>query len=70
MSTPTLARAPGTAGGTVTLRRGAATFVGSAAAAASGFALAVAVGRGLGAAGAGVFFSIVALFTIASTVLK
>jgi O-antigen/teichoic acid export membrane protein len=70
MSTPTLARTPGTAGGTVTLRRGAATFVGSVTAAASGFALAVAVGRGLGAAGAGVFFAIVALFTIASTVLK
>jgi O-antigen/teichoic acid export membrane protein len=70
VSAPTLARGPGTAGGTVTLRKGTATFVGSVVAAASGFALAVIVGRGLGAAGAGVFFSIVALFTIASTVLK
>src|SRR3712207_5910670 len=61
---------PAPAGGTVTLRRGLATFAGSVGTAAAGFALAVVVGRSLGPAGAGVFFSIVALFTIASTVLK
>lgn len=54
----------------VTLRRGALTFVGSVVAAASGFLLAIVVARGLGTAGAGVFFSIVSLFMIVSTVLK